>query len=158
MLARLPAAAGHGFVYEPASRNYVRNWRYCPHCANNGGPGVCSDGGRLVWPATTQPACGARSLMDAGPVVQAYTPGSVINITVFITVQHGGRHAFRICPYDVATAPCFVQHPLNRTDGGGPYSWTPTNGGPVPGGKYSRVVVDNRQQLPGAGSAALRAL
>lgn len=45
-------------------------------CPVAGGPGISSDGGRLVWPATTQPACGARSLMDAGPTVKAYAPGS----------------------------------------------------------------------------------
>ncbi len=37
-----------------------------------------------------------------------------------------------------ALVPPFAQR---STDGGGPYSWTPTNGGPVPGGKYSRGAV-----------------
>ncbi|KAL4443267.1 hypothetical protein ABPG75_011004 [Micractinium tetrahymenae] len=202
LAALLPPVAGHGFIYEPAARNYKRNWQYCPHCANNGGPGVSSDGGRLVWPATTQPACGDRSLMSPGHTVQAYAPGSgdgfcgpasasqagwlpesaasaavcpavlllascpppphlppastccrfprsvplslapaVINITVFITAQHGGRHVFRICPSDAATERCLAQHTLERADGGGPYSWTPTGGGPVPGGNYSRGAV-----------------
>ena len=52
-LALLPQpAAGHGFLVEPAARNflttYASSWRWCPHCVNNGGPGVNSGGWWVV--------------------------------------------------------------------------------------------------------------
>ena len=31
LAAQLPLAAAHGYLVEPAARNYVQNWRYCPH-------------------------------------------------------------------------------------------------------------------------------
>ena len=56
LLWLLPApAAAHGFLAEPASRNYKRNWQYCPHCANYGGTWPSSGEGRLAWPRTAQP-------------------------------------------------------------------------------------------------------
>jgi hypothetical protein len=53
-LALLPQpAAGHGFMVEPAARNflttYASSWRWCPHCVNNGGPGVNSGGWVGGW-------------------------------------------------------------------------------------------------------------
>ena len=63
----LPApAAAHGFIAAPAARNYVRNWRWCPHCVNGGGPAAASAGGQLTWPASALPACGDAGLMTAG--------------------------------------------------------------------------------------------
>ena len=56
LLWLLPApAAAHGFMAEPAARNYKRNWQYCPHCVNFGGAWPSSGEGRLAWPRTAQP-------------------------------------------------------------------------------------------------------
>lgn len=69
---------------------------------------------------TYQQACtptGAPPAALVLPPSPANTPlpgGSLPPRQVFITAQHGGRHAFRICPSDVATARCFEQHPLER--------------------------------------------
>lgn len=54
-LAPLPHASAHGFVAQPAARNVMRNWQYCPHCVNSGGPWVVSKEGKLTWPAYSAP-------------------------------------------------------------------------------------------------------
>ncbi|KAL4443449.1 hypothetical protein ABPG75_011186 [Micractinium tetrahymenae] len=126
------AVEGHAFMSEPASRNFATNWQYCPHCLNNGGPSVSSAGGTLTWPNSTHPMCGTNDLAAAGPIQATYTAGSVIAIKVWFSTQHGGRHTFRLCPRPNADKACFEETVLQRMDGGGPYSWTPVNGGPVP--------------------------
>ncbi|EFN56897.1 hypothetical protein CHLNCDRAFT_144568 [Chlorella variabilis] len=186
----LPLAEGHGFMSEPQARNYLHNWRYCPHCVNFGGPGPSSQGGALVWPQSANPVCGDTDplLANPGQLVASYSPGSVIDLGVFFSTQHGGRHVFRLCPDPAnVTKPCLEEHVLQRADGGGPYSWTPVQGGPVPWGEYGRttlkslpgelytwqyrlppgltcercvlqaMVVDDSQQLPGTGRTGLHA-
>lgn len=75
--AVLPApAAAHGFIIAPAARNYVRNWNWCPHCVNGGGPAVTSRGGQLAWPASAAAACGDASLATAGAPVATYHAGA----------------------------------------------------------------------------------
>ncbi|PSC68094.1 chitin binding domain-containing [Micractinium conductrix] len=108
---------------------------------NSGGPGPSSGYGKLTWPDTTAPACGEPSLATAGAAVKTYKPGQVIPIQLFITAQHGGRHFFRFCPSHLATKECFKRATLRRADGSGPYSWTPTRGGPVSGGNYSEGML-----------------
>ncbi|KAL4435574.1 hypothetical protein ABPG77_002537 [Micractinium sp. CCAP 211/92] len=139
-LALLPRASAHGFVAEPAARNLVRNWQYCPHCVNSGGPWVVSKGGKLTWPAYSAPVCGDRDLEQAGAPVARYTAGGDIDITLFITALHGGRHQFRLCPSEDVTEACLDQNMLERADGSGPYSWTPVNGGSAPGAKWRKDV------------------
>ncbi|PSC68770.1 chitin binding domain-containing [Micractinium conductrix] len=107
-LAPRPAAA-HAFLSLPESRNYDINWRYCPHCLNNGGAGPSSDFGQLVWPATTHPACGTAELADARRVVQDHAPGQVIDVKVFFSTQHGGRHWLKLCPRAAVDLACFDQ-------------------------------------------------
>ncbi len=41
-------------------------------------------------------------------------PPAVIDISVFITAQHGGRHAFRLCTDSDAQEKCLSQHMLER--------------------------------------------
>ncbi|KAL4425189.1 hypothetical protein ABPG75_009205 [Micractinium tetrahymenae] len=138
VLALLPGASAHGFVAEPAARNVVRNWQYCPHCVNAGGPWPVSKEGKLTWPAYSMPVCGDRELERAGSPVAHYTAGGEIDITVFITAFHGGRHQFRLCPSDDVTESCLDQNVLERADGSGPYSWTPVDGGSAPGAKWRK--------------------
>ncbi|PRW50976.1 chitin binding domain-containing [Chlorella sorokiniana] len=144
--AVLPSpAAAHGFIIAPAARNYVRNWNWCPHCVNGGGPAATSRGGQLTWPASAAAACGDPSLATAGAPVATYHAGSVINIQLFITAQHGGRHVFRLCPGPNMTSACLTAPGavLQRADGAGPFSWTPREGGPSPApsaGTYARAI------------------
>ncbi len=193
----LPApAAAHGFIIAPAARNYIRNWNWCPHCVNGGGPSATSRGGQLTWPASAAAACGDASLATAGaPVATCYAGAgadgagwlvvclwigscrvllkcrpaaaaacgpcglrlrpiltqplradcrpicshrapavhhtqhcplstitfrshcfvlrcfpwhAVIEIRLFITAQHGGRHVFRLCPGPNMTTACLT--------------------------------------------------
>lgn len=158
--AVLPApAAAHGFIIAPAARNYVRNWNWCPHCVNGGGPAATSRGGQLAWPASAAAACGDASLATAGAPVATYhagagegcrvgrvcvqglpgrsqhayrdvaaallsrfeladlsrqpplnpsSPSAAIDIQLFITAQHGGRHVFRLCRGPNMTAACLT--------------------------------------------------
>ena len=118
LLAALAAAlAGgaeaHGFLSLPASRNYLQNWKYCPHCLNNNGPGFSSAGGTIAWPANSGfPACGSADPAIARPAATVlpratYTPGATIEVKVFFGTQHGGRHVFRLCPRPDADTACF---------------------------------------------------
>lgn len=75
--ALLPApTSAHGFIAAPAARNYVRNWNWCPHCVNGGGPAATSRGGQLTWPASAAPACGDAGLMTAGAPAATLYAGS----------------------------------------------------------------------------------
>ncbi|KAI3426866.1 hypothetical protein D9Q98_006812 [Chlorella vulgaris] len=146
----LPVASGHAFLSEPAARNYRINWNYCPHCVNYGGRGASSANGTLTWPASLSPVCGDSDprLADAGDVVASYAPGAEIDLSVFFSTQHGGRHVFRLCTQPNVDNACLASHTLQRADGGGPYAWTPTRGGPVPvpGVVWSEVTL---LSLPG---------
>ncbi|PRW33768.1 cell wall integrity and stress response component 4-like [Chlorella sorokiniana] len=76
--------------------------------------------------------------MKAGEPVAIYSEGEVIDISVFITAHHGGRHAFRLCTDLDASERCLSQHLLERADWGGPYSWTKTTGGSAPGAEVKK--------------------
>ncbi|PSC67430.1 chitin binding domain-containing [Micractinium conductrix] len=141
LASALPRAAAHGFIAEPKSRNYVRNWQYCPHCVSAGGSWPVSGEGRLTWPMYDAPVCGAADLSDAGAPVQSYARGGVIDITIFITAQHGGRHEFHLCPSPHVSKGCLKEHQLERVDGEGPDSWTPASGGPAPGGRWKHDIL-----------------
>ena len=85
-LALLPQpAAGHGFMVEPAARNflttYASSWRWCPHCINNGGPGVNS-GGCLVGLAWPSPAATSALLCT-----QCARHSSILFLFARVTVQ-----------------------------------------------------------------------
>ena len=38
----------------------------------------------------------------------------VIDITIFITAQHGGRHEFHLCPSPHVSKGCLKEHQLER--------------------------------------------
>lgn len=74
-LAALPRAAAHGYLAQPASRNFIHStfyprsaaekqskpesyWQYCPHCLAAGGPGLVSDNSGLTWPVGVAGYCG----------------------------------------------------------------------------------------------------
>lgn len=59
-----------------------------------------------------------RSLPPHAP--SPLRPPAVLDVRLFITAQHGGRHAFRICPGRNATHACFALpgHTLQRCAAG----------------------------------------
>ena len=114
-------AHGHGYMFEPISRNYyaqlfglewgnqpnVPNKEYCYHCLNTKGPGqVCgtSEGGINydVWEDSLgQPV----SWNSNGNV---YGEGDFITIGSFLTAHHTGHMEVRACPMGRAsTQECF---------------------------------------------------
>ncbi|GAB4823517.1 hypothetical protein N2152v2_010563 [Parachlorella kessleri] len=96
-------ALGHGFMFQPAARNYLHDSDNCPHCLQMGGG--------IYGPAGIQ---------------ASYAPGQIIAISLLITAQHGGRHMFHICPSTDVNEACFAANILQRADGTGPFTWTPT--------------------------------
>lgn len=60
----LPLAEGHGFMSEPQARNYLHNWRYCPHCGESSqlpaqplAAGLDAGGATRGVEARRRPAC-----------------------------------------------------------------------------------------------------
>lgn len=58
--------------------------------------------------------CGASDLGRAGAPAATYRPGQVIDIGLFITAHHGGRHVFRLCTDPDASEGCLKEHVLQR--------------------------------------------
>lgn len=123
--ALVPAVAGHGYMLEPKSRNYlayVAGQDYDPMSLNNGGPWASWPAGNWRFDGSAAPVCG-REAYDTvpGPSQAVYHPGSIVPIQIKITAAHGGRFFFGVCP--AAPAPskaCFVPL-INPVDGSG--SW-----------------------------------
>lgn len=117
-LALAPAAHGHGFMFEPAARNVLTDYEYCPQCLNAGGPWEVSAQGTLVWPAGVHGTCGDPGTGGPndtpGAVAATYAAGSVITLSLLITARHGGRHEFRVCDRANADEACLSVHTLQR--------------------------------------------
>lgn len=112
---------GHGYMFEPLSRNYyawlngltwgtqtaIPNKEYCTHCLNTKGPGsVCgtSESGTNydVW----VDSAGAPMPWDSNGNV--YREGDIITIGSFLTAHHTGHMEVRACPDGRAsTQECF---------------------------------------------------
>lgn len=126
LTAALGTAHGHGYMFEPLSRNYYaqlfgRDWgnepnvptkEYCYHCLNTKGPGsVCgtSEGGinyDLWADSNGQP----MSWNSNGNI---YGEGDTITISSFLTAHHTGHAEVRACPNGRAsTQECFDANPL----------------------------------------------
>jgi len=128
--------AGHGRIVNPPTRGSL--WRLPEYEWAN--PGRQPDDQELFCGGTgvTDPyvgACGVcgDSILDARPrkheiggeyergiVVRNYTVGQTIPIEIFIAVNHGGWHEFRLCPFSetgAETEECFNRHLLRFSDG-----------------------------------------
>lgn len=127
-----PQVAAHGYLAEPASRNFQRKSNYCEHCLAAGGPGLTFADGRK-WPNSQHGVCGdpitgpfdhegGGKFATPPKIAAVYTQGQVITIKIVVTAWHGGRFSFGMCPVDgasgvaerrVATQQCFD---LNRLE------------------------------------------
>lgn len=119
LLALAPSVDGHGMMVQPAARNVMTDFNYCPQCLNAGGPWSVSDSGTLIWPAGVHGICGdagtggPNDVPAAAPVAN-YVTGQTITIQLLITARHGGRHVFRLCDKSVADEGCLGMHTLQR--------------------------------------------
>jgi hypothetical protein len=120
------SAHGHGYMFEPLSRNYYAKlfgltWgeqpdkplaEYCPHCLNTKGPGsVCgtSEGGTNydVWLDSLQQP------MPWNSNGNIYGESDIITIGTFLQAHHTGHAEVRACPMGRAsTQECFDENPL----------------------------------------------
>lgn len=133
----------HGYMSDPASRNYQHNSEHCPHCLSAGGPGVTYAGGRR-WPHSTHGVCGdpvnKPKHHEAGgkhatppKIARVYSQGQTIAIRIRVTAPHGGRFSFGICPVPrgasaakeraAVTQRCFDAHRMINARDGTPYWW-----------------------------------
>eukprot|EP00531_Pseudo-nitzschia_arenysensis_P013023 CAMPEP_0116132414 /NCGR_PEP_ID=MMETSP0329-20121206/9531_1 /TAXON_ID=697910 /ORGANISM="Pseudo-nitzschia arenysensis, Strain B593" /LENGTH=396 /DNA_ID=CAMNT_0003626919 /DNA_START=38 /DNA_END=1228 /DNA_ORIENTATION=+ len=119
---------GHGYMYEPLTRNYyawlnglswgnqggIPNKEYCTHCLNTKGPGsVCgtSESGTNydVWVDSN------GTPMPWNSNGNFYREGDIITIGSFLTAHHTGHMEVRACPDGRAsTQECFdrTEHQL----------------------------------------------
>eukprot|EP00121_Abeoforma_whisleri_P010028 Awhi_evm1s9236 len=120
----------HGMLTLPVSRNVIAalyGQDTCPHCQAGGGiPAVQSNspGGNYVYPETKEFSqragfCGnsanSNKVYDkAGPIVNTYKAGSVIDIQLSITAHHRGIMEFRLCDQSEITYECLSKHKLIR--------------------------------------------
>merc|ERR1719440_1602630 len=93
LILQLPLLVwGHGYMYEPPSRNKPNN---------------------IV---TGNLNCGANG-GKPGPIVQTYKAGQVIDVTIMMYQEHGGQFFWNLCPKSVGDDEgwddaCFKQYPL----------------------------------------------
>jgi len=136
LLALPEGVKAHGFLAQPVSRNKNADREYCPHCYNGGGTGTVSSFGEK-WPypetsATTvrHGICGDAATVApkySGPqftqenIVETYTAGTDIDLSVVITAHHMGWFEFRVCdkselddPAGEITQACLNRHQLVR--------------------------------------------
>ncbi|GAB4821063.1 hypothetical protein N2152v2_008109 [Parachlorella kessleri] len=101
---------GHGYLAEPASRNYLANSDYCPHCLNADGPAAVAGDFSAQWPRGRggHGLCGdpeaqvphhheVGGVHATGKIAGTYTEGQVVQFEIVITAFHMGRFGFRIC-------------------------------------------------------------
>ncbi|GAB4820348.1 hypothetical protein N2152v2_007394 [Parachlorella kessleri] len=132
---------GHGFMFEPKARNVIQDNGDAGSCTS-GGPYEVSGHNTLTWPAGNRDVCGG-SFTPTAPM-KTYAAGSVITISLLLTAQHGGRHMFRLCDRTSADEACLAANVLQRADGQGPFTWTPTEpakGNSIPASAYSQGSV-----------------
>ena len=120
-------AHGHGYLFEPLSRNYYAytnglDWgppqagvpakEYCSHCVNTKGPGsVCGTSEQGVnydvWEDSIQQP------MPWNSNGNVYVEGDVITIKSFLTSHHTGHMEVRACPLGrESTQECFDENIL----------------------------------------------
>lgn len=138
-------AAGHGYLAEPKSRNWLHNSNYCPHCLPAGGPGVTygsGPGAPRFWPKSLHGVCGdpytgpldheAGGKFATKTITGKYKQGQTIPITIEIKAPHGGRFSFGVCPVlgatdaeerKTVTQACFDANQLTNADDGSKYWW-----------------------------------
>lgn len=108
---------GHGFLREPASRNFVANREmreFCPHCLQSGGPTTVKERAGGHWPSVDRPEshglCGNPvqggaveanwrddTYLVPSAVQSSYKPGAVVEFSVEVRAHHRGHFEFRIC-------------------------------------------------------------
>ncbi|KAG2502093.1 hypothetical protein HYH03_000585 [Edaphochlamys debaryana] len=121
----LPAVRAHGFLQWPVSRNYaahLNNEYWCHHCGQGGGqwkqPGVCGD------PFQDNPAINFTTRFYGYRA--NLTEGQELDVTIYISTNHGGRMSLRVCPLargQISHA-CFAlpQNQLRRVSSNPEYS------------------------------------
>lgn len=117
LLATIPSVVGHGFLREPAARNFVANKalkEFCPHCLQGGGPPTVSQRAGGHWPSVERPEshglCGDpgqgtpvennwrdETYLVPTPVQGSYKPGETVEFSVEVRAHHMGHFEFRIC-------------------------------------------------------------
>ena len=152
VVAAVPAAQGHGWLDQPASRNKQRNIPIGePQSLPAGGPGLVYADGRR-WPngrhglcgepyKSTGGAVGPGDLSEGGryatpPIIAArYAAGQTIDISIRVTAFHKGRFSFSLCkdPKRFSQA-CLDEHKLVNADGGGLFYYPPGGDGQIPPG------------------------
>lgn len=115
---------GHGYMYEPPTRNYVANSiglvygsqpgvppkEYCPHCLNQNA-GVCG----ITQDGTTDYDLWLDSAGQPMPFVsqRTYQPGQIIEVRSKLTANHAGHSELLGCPIDngeTVTQACLDAH------------------------------------------------
>lgn len=80
-----------------------------------------------------EPRAGGTNIDKPGPPQATYKAGDVIDVKIHVQANHGGYHAFRLCP-NGETEECFKQHMLQWDSG---ETWREfkhdSRGGPGPG-------------------------
>jgi len=102
-------AESHGYMKDPAGR--ASAWRFGFKTPRNSEDDECNCGGFGNQWDKHNGACGlcgdpvqgplrhqAGGRFATGTITKTYRAGSTIDITVFITTQHGGWYEFSICP------------------------------------------------------------
>jgi len=136
----------HAYLYEPQSRNIVRNKKndgeYCPHCGQGGGPNNVGSRAGGVYPSVlavnshglcgdpfqgqspTEPTVEQETYMQYTTEPQrTYTGGDVVEFVIGVGTHHMGHFEFRLCEQKIDTSTsredgqaCLNEHVLERAD------------------------------------------
>lgn len=125
LLAGARPCEAHGFLAQPAARNYLANLagaEYDHMSLNGGGPAA-------VWPSGVwlpggggnHPICGRNAYAVPGPSQALWRPGDTVQLVVVITAPHAGHFYFGLCPTGQESPQCFDAHRLTDADTGTDY-------------------------------------
>ncbi|KAG2445311.1 hypothetical protein HYH02_008777 [Chlamydomonas schloesseri] len=108
-------ALGHGYLKYPISRNYaarLNNKFYCEHCGQGNGapPDVC---GNPFQGSTAVNFTDPYSWFDGFKA--NWLQDQEVDITIYLSTNHGGRMAVRLCPRDrFGLYPTCFDEPANQ--------------------------------------------
>lgn len=119
LVAPLPTTNAHGFLAEPASRNFIAHKKGIEDdhfSLSGGGPDVVWHNGYWKFGGGGHHyTCGRKQYNIPGKLQAIWKPGQTVNLVVTITTAHRGHIYFGLCSAKVSPTPkCFAKHWLKN--------------------------------------------
>jgi hypothetical protein len=116
---QVETVSAHGYLKTPRARNVIKygERKYETTAGNSVGPAPYGSLASVKLSPCGDPFQDARTnfINEAGPPQATYSMGATIDLSVDITVNHGGYFEYRLCPKKTGlTKECFEANKLER--------------------------------------------